>query len=116
MRLLIAAILTTLALAAWFNPSEMRRRLVADAATLPVSFAHADHREENCIDCHHNFNDQTGDGLCLDCHERSQAVAHLLEDQFHGLCRTCHAQRQAEGLPHGPTRRCLACHVADAEP
>jgi len=115
-RLLIAAILAAFALAAWFHPSEMRRRLVADAAPLPLSFAHADPREENCSDGHNNFSAQTGDGLCLDCHERSQAVGHLLGEQFHGLCRTCHMQRQADGLPHGPTRRCLACHVADAEP
>jgi len=116
MRLLAAAILTAIVLTAWFYPSEIRHYLVAEADTLPVNFAHADHRDENCIACHHNFADRTGDGLCLNCHERSASVGHLLEEHFHDLCRSCHVQRRADGLAHGPLRECQGCHVQTNSP
>ena len=115
-RLLIGGVVAALALAVWFWTSETQRRLVAGAPSLPVNFAHVDHRTENCVGCHHNFVDRTGSGLCFDCHERSEQVGHLLEAQFHGLCRDCHVTRQAAGEPHGPTRRCLDCHVTDPFP
>ena len=57
---------------------------------LPVSFAHRDHNNFNCVACHHNFADDTGIGLCFDCHKTEPTVAHLIEDQFHDLCRGCH--------------------------
>ncbi len=116
MRVLVAGVLAVLFLTVWFWTSETQRRWVAQAPLLPVSFAHTDHRAENCVDCHHNFVDRTGTGLCFDCHERSAEVGHLLETQFHGLCRGCHMERQVAGEPHGPTRRCLDCHVADSLP
>ncbi len=116
MRTLAAAIAASLVLAAWFWQSNVRQRLVTAAPTLPVHFAHADHRNENCVGCHHNFADHTGDGLCFDCHERSAEVGHLLEAQFHDMCRGCHLQRQAQGLEHGPTRHCRQCHVTDPFP
>ena len=116
MRLLLAGSLAVLLLAFWFHTSRTRLELVAGAPLLPVTFAHVDHREENCIGCHHNFADGTGDGLCFECHERSAAVGHLLESHFHGLCRDCHTERQAAGADHGPVRRCRDCHVADAAP
>ena len=114
MRLLLTGTIAVFLVALWFHHSETRRQLVADAPSLPVRFAHADHREENCIGCHHNFADGTGDGLCLNCHEDSQAVGHLLELHFHGLCRGCHIKRQAAGADRGPVRRCGDCHAIDS--
>ena len=42
---------------------------------LPLTFAHLDHREVNCITCHHNFTDDTGQGLCIDCHSTDPKCA-----------------------------------------
>ena len=83
---------------------------------LAVSFAHADHTHETCISCHHNYVDDTGTGMCFDCHKTDETVADLIEEQFHGLCRDCHIEKQAAGETHGPTRQCSACHVPDDEP
>jgi len=84
---------------------------------LPLTFAHADHGGENCLDCHHNFADDTGRGpACIDCHKNDPNIAAVIELQFHDLCRGCHMARRAAGEPAGPTRACIACHVADERP
>ncbi len=83
---------------------------------LAVTFAHADHVEQNCVECHHNFVDDTGTGMCFDCHKTDPEVADLIEEQFHTLCRNCHIEKQAAGEAHGPTRQCLDCHVRDDKP
>jgi predicted CXXCH cytochrome family protein len=85
-------------------------------AMLVVNFAHADHLEQNCVECHHNFVDATGTGMCFDCHKTHTQVAHLIEEQFHDLCRNCHIENQAAGADHGPTRQCVSCHVKDDRP
>ena len=83
---------------------------------LVVSFAHADHTEQHCVECHHNFVDDTGVGLCFDCHKSVADIAPLIEQQFHDLCRGCHEQKQLESQAHGPTRSCIACHTSDPHP
>jgi hypothetical protein len=83
---------------------------------LPMNFAHLDHVTENCVFCHHNYADDTGGGLCLNCHVTDQAVWPLLQNQFHGLCRDCHAEKAAEGIDGGPPRQCMACHLGDDLP
>ena len=96
--------------------SDAQQAMVAAAESLPVNFAHKDHQKQNCVACHHNFVDATGGGLCFDCHERSTDVAHLMETQFHDLCRNCHMEKAAMGEEHGPTRECRDCHVPDPFP
>lgn len=83
---------------------------------LPMSFAHADHSTENCIDCHHNYNDNTGGGPCMNCHTTNQDVWPLFERQFHDLCRSCHAEKAALGIEGGPPRHCIECHLGDDLP
>lgn len=83
---------------------------------LPMTFAHADHAAENCLLCHHNYNDATGGDPCMYCHVNNIEIASMLEQQFHALCRDCHEQRQLEGKIGGPTRRCLDCHLGDDAP
>ena len=83
---------------------------------LPMSFAHADHSTENCILCHHNYNDDTGGGPCMNCHTTEQRVWPLFERQFHDLCRSCHADKAAEGNDGGPPRHCIECHRGDDLP
>ena len=83
---------------------------------LPLSFAHADHATVNCVKCHHNFIDDSGHGLCFDCHKTDQQVNALIEEQFHELCRDCHEKQQKLGEDGGPVRRCLDCHSPDEAP
>jgi hypothetical protein len=83
---------------------------------LPMSFAHEDHIPVNCIDCHHNYVDDTGGGLCMNCHVTDQQVWPLFEQQFHDLCRGCHAEKAALGEAGGPPRQCIGCHLGDDLP
>jgi len=83
---------------------------------LPMTFAHEDHTTENCLVCHHNYNDDTGSGPCMNCHTNEQDVRPLLERQFHRLCRGCHADKAALGEAGGPPRHCIECHLGDDLP
>lgn len=83
---------------------------------LPMNFAHLDHVSVNCVECHHNYVDDTGGGLCMNCHVTNRQVWPLLENQFHDLCRGCHAEKAALGEEGGPPRRCMACHTGDELP
>lgn len=94
----------------------LRGERIEAAPLLPMSFAHEDHREVNCLECHHEFVDDTGLGFCIDCHKREPAIAREIEAMFHGLCRDCHVERQRAGEESGPTRRCLGCHEGDDRP
>lgn len=78
---------------------------------LPMTFAHSDHFDVACATCHHEFVDGTAGLPCIACHATDAKVAHMLEQQFHSLCRTCHVREQASGKPSGPTRSCLDCHL-----
>lgn len=83
---------------------------------LPMNFAHLDHLGENCIVCHHNYVDDTGGGPCMNCHMLNDEVWPLLAEQYHDLCRTCHAEKAAQGIDGGPPRQCIACHMGDDLP
>ncbi|MBT5220779.1 MAG: cytochrome c3 family protein [Woeseia sp.] len=83
---------------------------------LPMSFAHVDHMQENCVVCHHNYADNTGGGLCMTCHVTDPAIWPLFEQQYHALCRDCHAEKAAQGDDGGPPRECMACHLGDELP
>lgn len=83
---------------------------------LAVNFAHADHTQQRCLACHHNFADDTGIGLCFDCHKSDPDIAADIEPHFHNLCRDCHQQEQLQGRDHGPVRSCIACHTSDDRP
>ena len=83
---------------------------------LPMTFAHADHAQQQCVKCHHNYQDDTGQGLCLECHKFDPKIAYLMREQFHGLCMGCHMEKNAEGEDAGPLRSCRACHTVDQSP
>lgn len=114
--ILVFAILMLLAQDKAQNPVHPRHVQHPDGLMLAVNFAHADHVDQTCISCHHNYVDDTGIGMCFDCHKSDPEVAHLMEAQFHDLCRTCHIDQQLAGKAHGPTRACVACHVPDERP
>ena len=118
LKLMLAAILAAYAVLALLSRSHARETAQATGfvEVLPVTFAHADHVEQNCLVCHHNARDETGDGLCIDCHLRDAKVAPLLEKQFHGLCMGCHEEKRQAGEKSGPLRRCIDCHHVDQLP
>lgn len=93
-----------------------RDGLRASAPMLAVTFGHVDHQSVNCATCHHNFRDDTGHGLCFQCHKTDPRVNALVEQQFHELCMGCHVDLQRAGEDGGPIRACAACHTADEAP
>ena len=98
------------------HPAQHQRVSHPAGDLLVVHFAHADHVEQNCVVCHHNFVDDTGTGMCFDCHVTDPDVADLIESQFHDLCRGCHVDKQLAGEAHGPTRQCIDCHSKEDLP
>ena len=110
-----AGALIALAIMLWMFDA-LRADLRSAAPMLPLTFAHADHTTVNCISCHHNFVDTTGQGLCFDCHLNHPDVRSRREEQFHGLCQDCHAERQRRGEDAGPLRACSGCHTGDDAP
>jgi hypothetical protein len=96
-----------------FGSYQWREGMLDTKPILPLSFAHADHREVNCITCHHNFTDGTGQGLCIDCHKTNTKIRLRIEPMFHTLCRDCHVKKRAAGKDAGPVRRCVDCHTPD---
>ncbi len=115
-RLLILPLLITAVAAAGYLGHTWQQSLRAERPMLEVTFAHIDHRAVNCVECHHNFVDDTGQGLCFDCHKTDPAVNALIEVQFHDLCRGCHLDHQRSGEDGGPVRQCIDCHTADDAP
>jgi len=93
-----------------------RPSMIESRPLLPMTFAHADHRDVNCVVCHHNFTDDTGSGLCIDCHKTNVDIRAEIEPMFHVLCRDCHVSKHADGDEAGPVRQCKDCHTADEDP
>ena len=92
------------------------KRFASPQDILPMSFAHADHAGENCLICHHNFQDDAGNGACISCHQTDPTVNLHIREQFHELCMNCHTERTAKGEAAGPLRVCDDCHTADNLP
>ena len=84
--------------------------MIVTHPVLPVDFVHADHITVGCIDCHHNFNDETGTGDCYFCHKNDPAVASRMQSMFHEFCRGCHLEKAQAGEDGGPLRVCSDCH------
>jgi len=99
------------------QPTEQPAHLYgSETPILPMSFAHADHENETCVTCHHNFADDTGHGFCMNCHVTQPDLAPLLEAQFHDLCRGCHLEKRLDSEDSGPLRACSGCHIAESDP
>lgn len=95
---------------------DAREQMIVGQGLLPVNFAHKDHSQQSCLQCHHNFVDSTGSLPCLECHKTDPQVQHLVEAQFHDLCRGCHMEQQLLGEAAGPVRQCVDCHQLDPYP
>ena len=126
--LVLILMLTCCALLLWssndFDQNVMHFPLDQDIAAgtqylarpLAMTFAHADHAKQQCATCHHNYLDDTGQGLCIDCHQADQRIAFKMRDQFHELCMGCHTEKRSDGESSGPLRNCGDCHTVDQQP
>ncbi|MEZ5597015.1 MAG: cytochrome c3 family protein [Pseudomonadales bacterium] len=117
---LLAGVIALVALAVLGSPwpgeqPERARYYDSPEPILPMRFDHPSHATVNCLTCHHEFVDDSGNDTCMSCHVRRPELAAQLEAQFHGLCRDCHVDRDASGEAGGPPRACVACHVIDGK-
>ena len=96
--------------------TDIAPRYGSEEPILPMTFAHQDHTHAPCMDCHHNYVDDTGTQPCLHCHVTNEDVWPLFETQFHDLCRGCHEEKNLAGDESGPVRQCIACHVEELDP
>jgi predicted CXXCH cytochrome family protein len=114
-KLVLVVVLSSLsALLALMPPGSalsLREPLMPRSASLVLDFPHEKHRSVDCIQCHHNFVDRSGQGSCLDCH-RSQTAGIQVgsEARFHDFCLGCHRDPPAHLTSHGPVTGCEACH------
>ncbi|MFT7527180.1 MAG: hypothetical protein ACI9LY_002335 [Arenicella sp.] len=99
-----------------WNQTRSRSPFNHSPVNLAMTFAHADHAQQQCVKCHHNYQDGTGQGLCLECHRSNPKIAYRMREQFHGLCMGCHLEKNSEGEHGGPLRSCRACHTVDQLP
>lgn len=118
---LAALLLATVALLLFGAPFateqlKLKIRWRSPEPILPMSFAHEDHVDQNCLVCHHNYVDDTGGDACMSCHVTNEELWPVLEAQFHDLCRGCHVEQQLAGEESGPTRACIDCHVEEHVP
>jgi hypothetical protein len=94
----------------------LREPLTKPTTSLPVEFPHEKHRAVDCVLCHHNFVDHTGEGDCYACHRNSPTIKLEIEARFHDFCLGCHRDPPRGLKHHGPVTGCDTCHapVGDA--
>ena len=108
----IASLATLLALVRSSTASAMREPFLRRAEPLVLGFPHDKHRAVNCIECHHNYVDQTGKDSCISCHRARRADLKMgAEARFHGFCLGCHREPPASLTRHGPIAGCKTCHA-----
>lgn len=88
----------------------VRGGMIRKAELLPVAFEHLDHTDVRCVECHHNYQDDTGYDSCYSCHKHDESVALEIESMFHDFCYACHIEKAQLGEASGPFRVCVECH------
>lgn len=111
--LVLLLLISTLITVMFWASTESYKKENIEITILPMTFAHIDHAKEQCVACHHNFQDNTGQGLCIICHQTDERVSFLVEEQFHSLCMGCHTEKQHKNEKSGPMRHCAACHTKE---
>jgi len=105
MRLVVIAFAVAIAAAVIY-----RDTMIRESEILPVAFEHQDHTEVTCVNCHHNYQDDTGYDSCYSCHKHDETVALEIESMFHDFCYACHIDKALLGEVSGPFRVCAECH------
>jgi predicted CXXCH cytochrome family protein len=90
----------------------LREPFLRRSEPLVVVFPHDQHRSVNCIQCHHNFTDRSGEDSCISCHRsRRAAIRVSAEARFHDFCLGCHRDPPVYLSGHGPVTGCNTCHA-----
>ena len=93
----------------------LREPFLRRSAPLVLAFPHDRHRAVNCVVCHHDYLDRSGEGSCISCHRSSNAAIRVgAEARFHDFCLGCHRDPPAGLTGHGPVTGCDTCHDAVA--
>ena len=89
----------------------LREPFVRRSDPLDLAFPHDKHRAVNCVQCHHNFVDRTGQDSCISCHRSARAAIRVgAEARFHDFCLGCHRDPPTHLAGHGPVTGCDTCH------
>jgi len=115
-RLLLAialgSLVALLALARGGTALALREPFLRRNEPLILGFPHDKHRSVNCIQCHHNFTDLSGQDSCISCHRSGRAAIKVgAEARFHDFCLGCHRDPPAYLSGHGPVTGCDSCHA-----
>jgi len=115
-RLVLAIILSSLvALFALMRDGTtlaLREPFLRRSERLVLDFPHDKHRAVNCILCHHNYVDRSGEDSCISCHRSGRASIQVgAEARFHEFCLGCHRDPPAYVTGHGPVTGCDTCHA-----
>jgi predicted CXXCH cytochrome family protein len=90
----------------------MREPILRRSEPLVLGFPHDKHRQVNCIECHHNFADGSGEDSCVSCHRSGRAAIRVgAEARFHDFCLGCHRDPHGYLTDHGPVTGCSICHA-----
>ena len=89
---------------------QFRSRKAPANQMIAVTFEHADHKGTGCVECHHNYVDQSGGGSCYNCHKNTADIAGDIEKMFHDFCFDCHVSTRMDEEESGPMRECSGCH------
>ncbi|MBK6581315.1 MAG: hypothetical protein IPG20_00120 [Gammaproteobacteria bacterium] len=88
----------------------------APQALLPMSFAHDDHRGENCTVCHHNSADDTGADTCMRCHVNDSELRPCSSSSSIDCAWAVMSSVSWPAKKHGPARHCSDCHLQEERP
>ena len=110
--IVLGSLVALLALLRGGTALALREPLLHRGEPLVLGFPHDKHRAVNCIACHHNFTDGSGQGSCIACHRSGGAAIQVgVEARFHDFCLGCHRDPPAYLTGHGPVTGCDSCHA-----
>lgn len=113
--IVLGSLVALLALMQAANTLTLREPFARRTERLVLDFPHDKHRAVNCILCHHNFVDHTGEESCISCHRSGRAQILVgAEARFHDFCLGCHRNPPARLVGHGPISGCNTCHAPPA--
>jgi Class III cytochrome C family len=110
--IVLGSLVALLALMRGGTALTLREPFVRRSEPLVLGFPHENHRQVNCIQCHHDFADRSGTDSCISCHRSGRADIRVgAEARFHDFCLACHREPPAYLRGHGPVTGCNTCHA-----
>ncbi len=109
--IVVGALVALLALLRGGTALAMREPFLRRSERLVVGFPHDKHRAVNCVACHHDYLDRSGEDSCVSCHRSGRPVIRVgAEARFHDFCLGCHRDPPAYLTGAGPVTGCDTCH------